>query len=509
MGLFDSIRRVVGGQSSDDDGSPDEQPDLVDTRSLDIPALQGRAEDAAGNVEQLDFSLDSLEQFDSAIDAGYDEELATSDDPETYDRDVVKFGCYLGEVLVRVYDGEWTQDPGWGVQLTGPDDTVTVSVFDVATRSIRTGAVFAAVTERAAEEVGLDGPVAQSTDDEDAATETDATGDTDMAASEGDSPAGDPGTPDEPAPADETTDTPEQSAAVDDDADETPDDQPISEMAESEYGFEFDRPTGDDTDADTAGSNDAESGTAASDAEAQRDSTADSDSADSVFDNPFEAAGNSAAESTDETVSESTTESETAEPTDGTSSEDTDAEGAPTASDGAADTGGGLFDGPDDAHESTGSETTTGSKSTVTTQPDPTDGDGIRAEYAAEADGFVSFWNEHDLDYSPASLERLDDLVDTEWEDDRFDDATFGSEETFDDRAFTSVATELGSYFGEVLVRELDAEWTDETATDSVIVEAPDGQLAIPVFRVAGTSLQQQPVFGRSYDSLLSDIEDG
>ncbi|WP_276249301.1 hypothetical protein [Haloarcula rara] len=72
---------------------------------------------------------------------------------------------------------------------------------------------------------------------------------------------------------------------------------------------------------------------------------------------------------------------------------------------------------------------------------------------------------------------------------------------------FTSVSTELGSYFGEVLVRELDAEWSDETATDGVVVEGADGPLAIPVFKVAGTSIKQQPVFARSYDSLLSDLE--
>jgi len=144
------------------------------------------------------------------------------------------------------------------------------------------------------------------------------------------------------------------------------------------------------------------------------------------------------------------------------------------------------------------------------TAPDGTDpmaGDGLRATYAEAADELVSFWTEYDLDYTPDSLARLDALVSEEWDDDRFDDADFGSDDSFDDRVFTSVSTELGSYFGEVLIRELDAEWSDETATDGVVVEGAEGPLAIPVFKVAGTSIKQQPVFTRSYDSLLSDLE--
>ena len=140
--------------------------------------------------------------------------------------------------------------------------------------------------------------------------------------------------------------------------------------------------------------------------------------------------------------------------------------------------------------------------------PDPTDGDDLRATYAEAAEELVSFWTEYDLDYSPDSLERLDALVSAEWEDDRFDDADFGSDDSFDDRVFTSVSTELGGYFGEVLVRELDAEWSDEAGADGVVVEGADGPLAIPVFKVAGTSIKQQPVFARSYDSLLSDLDE-
>lgn len=370
MGLFDSIRRVVGsGESATDDGGED-LSGLVDTNTLDEAALRRHAEDVAGEVDQLDFSPESLEQFDSAIDAGYDEELATADDSATYGTDVVRFGCYLGEVLVRRYDGEWTNDPQWGVTITGSDDSATVSVFEVAQRSIKTKAVFSAVTERAAEDVGLEG--------------------------DGGETAG--------ANADAVS-----ADAMETEADAT------------------------DTDPDDWGESPAES---------------------------------QPPESDDLSTDDAAALVEEAE--------------------------------PETAREPNVDSTETN---------DPTQGDGLRAEYAAEAEAFVSFWNEHDLDYTPESLTRLDDLVADEWDDDRFDDAEFGSEATFDDRAFTSVSRELGSYFGEVLVRELDGEWTDETTNDSVVVTSPDGPLAIPVFRVAGTSLTEQPVFQRSYDSLLSDID--
>jgi hypothetical protein len=127
-------------------------------------------------------------------------------------------------------------------------------------------------------------------------------------------------------------------------------------------------------------------------------------------------------------------------------------------------------------------------------------------EYAQMAEEFVAIWDEYALDYTPESLGSLDDLVDSEWKADRFEDATYGSDETYDDHAFTGVVTELGSYFGEVLIRELDGEWSDETGTDAVIIDSPDERLAVPVFRIATTSFRQQPVFTRSYEALRDDL---
>ncbi|KAA9399374.1 hypothetical protein Har1130_14445 [Haloarcula sp. CBA1130] len=145
--------------------------------------------------------------------------------------------------------------------------------------------------------------------------------------------------------------------------------------------------------------------------------------------------------------------------------------------------------------------------STASTVARPWESGTVRAEHADTAVEFADFWGEHDLDFAPASLSRLDDLVDAEWDDERFAETTFESDASFDDRAFTSVVRELGGYFGEVLVRHLDGDWTDETNHEAaVVVGGPDGQFAVPVFEVAMTSLRKQAVFGRSYDALLEDL---
>lgn len=147
------------------------------------------------------------------------------------------------------------------------------------------------------------------------------------------------------------------------------------------------------------------------------------------------------------------------------------------------------------------------SDSTAGSMARPWEPGTVRADHADTAVEFADFWGEHDLDFSPASLSRLDDLVDAEWDDERFAETTFGSDASFDDRAFTSVVRELGGYFGEVLVRHLDGEWTDQTEHEAaVVVGGPAGQFAVPVFEVAITSLRKQAVFGRSYDALLDDL---
>ncbi|MDS0260328.1 hypothetical protein NDI56_13065 [Haloarcula sp. S1CR25-12] len=519
MGLFDSIRRVVGGGESgttssadDESGAADSTGDgtqsgLVETRDLDAAALRERAAAVAGEVDQLDFSLDSLEQFDDAIDAGYDEELATSDAPATYATDAVRFGCYLGEVLIRVYDGEWTRDPDWGVTITGADGSTTVAVFDVAERSITTGSVFAAVADRAAVEVGLDGDPVES---ETAPTDSSAPGSDDAGSTDGADPTADT---DEASAEDETTDDavaeePTDEASAEEPMEDTSTDEPAADETSTDDGTTgdwgpSDWGTSDDT--QDPGEADREAVDPAAE-EPEADPLIDEAEPDIASEPPVDGAEATDQPSTEprptDQPSEALFEDGSSEPAAPETGEPTQASATPAPSESLFDDG-----------ESTGTppaaeaDSPTGPPAGEPSEPDSTTFDEPRATYAAEADELVSFWTEYSLDYTPDSLQRLDALVSAEWDDDRFDAATFGSEDTFDDRVFTSVSTELGGYFGEVLVRELDAEWSDETATDAVVVEGADGPLAIPVFKVAGTSIRQQPVFARSYDSLLSDLE--
>ena len=500
MGLFDSIRRMVGGGKSSTRDSPsqsdDGTPGLVDTSALDASVLREQAEAVADEADQLDFSLASLARFDSAIEAGYDDELPTSNDPATYPTDAVRFGAYLGEVLVRVYDGVWTDDPDWGVTVTGPLDSATVAVFDVADRSIRDEAVFASVADQVAVETGVnDDTTAEGDDTVGATDETEG----DVA----DATAADTAAIDSAEPEQAESDDSDASASetAESDSAETDEVAALVEEAEPEAegtpaeddGAWFD---GDESDeSETSGETD--------------------DEADGQLLEPDELADSPGTSEPDETQSLEPDDTEEPDETQSLEPDETDttadsAETRPSDSDGTQTPHPDETQTPDDARtsdEAATDDSTPADETETTPSVDPTAGDGLRAAHAIEAEEFVSFWSEHDLDYTPGSLDRLDTLVADEWDDDRFDDATFGSTETFDDRAFTSVTNELGSYFGEVLVRELDGEWTDATENESVVVEGPSGKLAIPVFRVAQTALREYPVFARSYDSLLSDLE--
>jgi hypothetical protein len=475
MGLFDTIRRAVGGDGSAADGDErtaggdrpaDDGPDLLDTASLDPAAFRTSAEHVVDGADPLTFDPPGLARLDAAIEESYDGETAETDGATTYTGNTVRFGSYLGEVLVRAYGGEWVQSEGrWGVTVAGPDDSVTVAVFDVARRSFRDEPVFAAVVTRLESELALDTDGPDETEDASAPGESDADGPvsepTRVVSRVDDAP--DPG-----AAGPDTTDSPPADRSPDDTAGESP---------TVETGAE---PSPDTSDGPTAGTADAVETTAA---ETVGETTAEETIGETT------AAG--AADGT--TADEAATYIDEAEP--GVENDPAPpSDEAPAASPAGEPAVGGSADSSPADDE--GAPTAR-----------PWDPGTVRAAHADTAVEFAEFWGEHDLDFSPASLSRLDGLVDSEWDDERFAETTFGSDASFDDRAFTSVVRELGGYFGEVLVRQLDGEWTDGTDHEAaVVVTGPAGQFAVPVFRVAITSLRKQAVFGRSYDALLADL---
>ncbi|EMA09364.1 hypothetical protein SAMN05443574_10744 [Haloarcula vallismortis] len=653
MGLFDRIRRAVGGDDSSTDGDErtaggdppsDDGPELLDTATLDTTAFREYAERVVDGADPLTFDPTALARLDTAIEESYGGE--TVDDAAgttTYTANTVRFGSYLGELLVRAYDGEWVQSDGrWGVTVAGPDDEVTVAVFDVAARSFGDEPVFAAVVTRLESELALD--AVQRTDADgragpdagDPAADSVVSEPTRVVGHADDGQADERDVPPEPTATDaqgataagDTADsvlsqTVEseptrvvrrvEAASDDDDRSDDADSTPVvsegADEPENETQSDDDAATGSvfdsGGDADTDGT-DSASGDAGSEppaaATAGDESTADSTDEESTAETTTEqpAADIADAQPTPETPTaepafdasengpdvdttdtddtgdtatvdevaayieeaEPAADSATARPSDEaltteTPSDDSavdasavaatdtaDAEAATdtaddgaatdTADDGAAETSlddeSTLDSSPDtssDVDSGAGAASETPADETAATAATdeselsvPIDGDStagsmdrswepgtVRADHAETAVEFADFWGEHDLDFSPASLSRLDGLVDAEWDDERFAETTFGSDASFDDRAFTSVVQELGGYFGEVLVRHLDGDWTDETDHEAaVVVGGPDGQFAVPVFEVAITSLRKQAVFGRSYDALLEDL---
>ncbi|WP_424001569.1 hypothetical protein ACOZ4I_16765 [Haloarcula salina] len=578
MGLFDTIRRAVGtddvadggGQASDGASagdSSDDGPTVLDTREMDPAAFREHADTVVENAAPLDFSTDALARLDAAIAENYEGRTAGPDAGETaYTENTVRFGSYLGEVLVRAYDAEWVDTDGrWGVVVSGADDEVTVPVFDVAVRSFSDEPVFAALIERLESTLDLD--ASESGDDGDgtfepeSAEEREPTAESDAAddTEESDAPEdSDESEAAEDADESDPADTVENDAADADESDVadavTKPTRLVDNEAESAGGeseskpgeADVDAPGADDdlseTDDDpdypsetaqtrSGGSGEADAPATEADAtpaeSADEELSPDRQSPDSPAGSETVDNGVDASESEIETAPEPETETAPEPETETAPEPETETASEPeaeTASESETETDPNPGQEADRSPEGTESEADAASDGSPAATDDgqgedavassaaesaPSDGswDGVRTEHAETAVDFAEFWGEHDLDFSPDSLSRLDDLVAEEWDDERFAETTLGSEDSFDDRAFTSVVTELGSYFGEVLVRHLDGEWTADTDHDAaVVVRGTEGRFAVPVYDVAITSLRQRPVFGRSYDALLSDL---
>ncbi|MBV0902374.1 ICP22 family protein [Haloarcula salina] len=517
MGLFDTIRRAVGsddaadsgGQLADDAsaaGSPDDGPDVLDTRELDPAAFREHAETVVENAPPLDFSTDALARLDAAIAENYDGRTAGPEaGAAAYTENTVRFGSYLGEVLVRSYDAEWVDRDGrWGVVVSGAADDVTVPVFDVAVRSFGDEPVFAALVERLESTLDLDASGSgderdgtsepEPTEERGPTAESDVADESDVAAAvtkptrlvdqEPDGPASES----EPAVAD--SDAPGADDGVNETDDGGPDYPSETEPTRAGGADEADAPA-TDSHPEAPGS---------TDGSADEERPTDRQSPDSPTGSETVGDGIDASEPEAETASES--EPETAPEPEAETASDSDRESdlAPEGTESETDAASSVPPDATDDAPSTDAAAPTGAAADRSW-------DGVRAEHAETAVDFADFWGERDLDFTPASLSRLDDLVAEEWDDERFAETTFGSEDSFDDRAFTSVVTELGSYFGEVLVRHLDGEWTADTDHDAaVVVGGTDARFAVPVSDVAITSLRERPVFGRSYDALLSDL---
>jgi hypothetical protein len=125
--------------------------------------------------------------------------------------------------------------------------------------------------------------------------------------------------------------------------------------------------------------------------------------------------------------------------------------------------------------------------------------DGFRDEAAA----FVDFWAEYDLDYTPASLPRLDDYIGAQQES-----ANHVRVETDDgsEVTFAPLASSAACYYGEPLVRNYDAEWVREGGGWAVQIRGPDDAATANVFHVAHDCLEEEPKFAFTHDVLLDEL---
>ncbi|PSQ56142.1 hypothetical protein BRD18_09130, partial [Halobacteriales archaeon SW_7_71_33] len=131
---------------------------------------------------------------------------------------------------------------------------------------------------------------------------------------------------------------------------------------------------------------------------------------------------------------------------------------------------------------------------------------GIDAEelidgFREDAADLVEAWPSHDLDYSAASLGRLDALVRMELADDALADATFGATSDERDLLFTVRVMQVAGYLGEVFRRQADATW-ETTDGPALAVDGPDGTAEVEPIRVAAGAVRD----GDSTAAVFGDV---
>jgi hypothetical protein len=153
---------------------------------------------------------------------------------------------------------------------------------------------------------------------------------------------------------------------------------------------------------------------------------------------------------------------------------------------------------------------TAGDDSAAVDVPEPAGAvSDLRASMFEEARELVESWPEVDLDFTPESLSRLDAFVDEQWSDkERFRGAEidFDDPEDMTDAIYTGLVLQLGGYYGEVLVRNYDAEWTQERGGVGVTIHGDDEATA-NIFHIAGDCLTEPSKFALNHDHLVEVLD--
>lgn len=122
------------------------------------------------------------------------------------------------------------------------------------------------------------------------------------------------------------------------------------------------------------------------------------------------------------------------------------------------------------------------------------------ARFATLAERLVEQVPAAALDYTPASLARLDDVVEGLPAADR-------RNEPRDDEDDPAPVATVGSYLGETLVASADAAWVETEPGHWAVVVYGDEAVTVNVFGVARDCLRDPPAFERAYETVLRETE--
>lgn len=138
-------------------------------------------------------------------------------------------------------------------------------------------------------------------------------------------------------------------------------------------------------------------------------------------------------------------------------------------------------------------------RTTLTVRPDDAPTPDSPARFATLAERLVERFPAATLDYTPASLARLDDVLGGLPTADRRGDAA-------DEDDPAPVAT-VGSYFGETLVASADAAWVETEPGHWAVVVYGDS-VTVNVFAVARDALREPPALARAYETAVAAAEE-
>jgi len=124
-----------------------------------------------------------------------------------------------------------------------------------------------------------------------------------------------------------------------------------------------------------------------------------------------------------------------------------------------------------------------------------------RTELRENAEEFAEFWSEYDLDLTPSSIPEVDALFATQQDRGNYLSIDLGDGY---EGAVAPMASEPACYFGEVMVRNYDAEWTFDEDFGWAL-QFGNGQI-VNIFKTAHQALDGDPPFVMLHDTFVEDV---